>query len=183
MKKKIVAVCIVLICLAILGAGTLSYFFSESITQNVITTGQIKIALQETPKKYNEKGIIPGETFKKTAKIKNTGKHTAWVKIRVDLKTINKKNKEVTIPREKAEELIKIQALPGWKKGKDGSYYYLLAVKPGEVTTKLMDQIRLTENIDGSYSNKPLFVDIRGYGVQHVHNGDTVWQAKGWPAN
>ena len=47
MKKKIFAVMMVLICLAIAATGTLAYFTSEETAHNIITTGAVDIDLEE----------------------------------------------------------------------------------------------------------------------------------------
>ena len=47
MKRKLLILSVLAICLAILAAGTFAYFTSEDTAHNVITTGGVKIAVQE----------------------------------------------------------------------------------------------------------------------------------------
>lgn len=47
MKKKILLVTALVICLAIAAAGTLAYFTSEDEAHNVITSGDVTIELVE----------------------------------------------------------------------------------------------------------------------------------------
>ena len=51
MKKKILLVAAVVMCLAIATAGTLAYFTSEDTAHNVITSGDVNIELVEQTKK------------------------------------------------------------------------------------------------------------------------------------
>ena len=43
MKRKLLVISLVVICAAILAAGTLAYFNAEGTAHNVITTGGVKI--------------------------------------------------------------------------------------------------------------------------------------------
>ena len=47
MKKKILLVTAVVICLAIAATGTLAYFTSDDVAHNVITSGGVNIELVE----------------------------------------------------------------------------------------------------------------------------------------
>lgn len=47
MKKKILFIAAVVVCIAIAAAGTLAYFTSERTAHNVITTGKIDIEVIE----------------------------------------------------------------------------------------------------------------------------------------
>lgn len=90
MKRKLLILSVLAICIATLAAGTLAYFTSEGKAHNVITTGGVKIAVQEwadenkqTPFE-NLEGIMPGMTVTKIAEIKNTGASDAWVRVKVE---------------------------------------------------------------------------------------------------
>ena len=47
MKRKLLILSVLAICLATLAAGTIAYFTSEGKVHNVITTGGVEIAVQE----------------------------------------------------------------------------------------------------------------------------------------
>ena len=47
MKRKLLILSVLVICIATLAAGTLAYFTSEGTAHNVITTGGVEIAVQE----------------------------------------------------------------------------------------------------------------------------------------
>ena len=48
MKRKILIIAILIICLAGLTGGTIAYFTAEETTTNVITAGNLSIELVET---------------------------------------------------------------------------------------------------------------------------------------
>lgn len=47
MKRKIFLLSVVAICIAIAAVGTLAYFNAEDTAHNVITSGSVKIRLDE----------------------------------------------------------------------------------------------------------------------------------------
>lgn len=47
MKKKILTVAAIAICLAVLASGTLAYFTAEDQVHNVITSDAVDIAIEE----------------------------------------------------------------------------------------------------------------------------------------
>ena len=79
MKRKILLAAVAVICLSLLGVGTLAYFTSDGTAHNVITTGGVDIELIETTddgKPFPEEGIsgvMPGESVTKRVTVKNTG--------------------------------------------------------------------------------------------------------------
>lgn len=98
MKRKLLILSVLAICIATLAAGTLAYFTSEGKAHNVITTGGVKIAVQEWADENKQtpfedlEGIMPGMTVTKIAEIKNTGASDAWVRVKVE-KSIKLKGK------------------------------------------------------------------------------------------
>ena len=47
MKRRLFAGAVIVMCLSLLGFGTLAYFTAEDTAHNVITSGDINIELQE----------------------------------------------------------------------------------------------------------------------------------------
>ena len=133
MKRKLLILSVLAICLAILAAGTFAYFTSEDTAHNVITTGGVKIAVQEwadeekTTPFEDLTGVMPNTTVTKIAEIKNTGASDAWVRVRVEK---NIKLQGEGTPDTSLVELTRSSA--DWTE-KDGYYYYTKPLKPGEV--------------------------------------------------
>lgn len=79
MKKKIVALCLViaLVAIAIVGA-TMAYFTDKDEATNVFTVGNIDITLVEDFDPDNAE-LMPGKDVNKDVSIKNDGDNAAWV--------------------------------------------------------------------------------------------------------
>lgn len=83
MKKKILALCVVisLAAVAIIG-GTLAYFTDTDAETNVFTTGNVKIDLIEKFDPDNAK-LMPGIDIQKEVYVKNIGSETAYVRVHI----------------------------------------------------------------------------------------------------
>ena len=68
MKRKLLLLSVLAICVATLAAGTLAYFSADGTARNVITTGNVSIAVEEwadadkTQPFEDLTGIMPGTT-------------------------------------------------------------------------------------------------------------------------
>ena len=181
MKKKLLILSVLAICIATLAVGTLAYFTSEGKAHNVITTGGVEIAVQEwadedkqTPFEDLE-GIMPGMTVTKIAEIKNTGASDAWVRVKVE-KSIKLKGEGT--PDTGLVELALNTA--DWTE-KDGYYYYSKPLKPGEVTAPVFTSVTFNATMGNEYQNATATVNVSAQAVQNANNGATVMDAKGWP--
>lgn len=183
MKRKLLILSVLAICIATLAAGTLAYFTSEGKAHNVITTGGVKIAVQEWADEEKTKsfedvtGIMPGMTVTKIAEIKNTGASDAWVRVKVE--------KNIKLQGEGTPDTALVELnlnLTDWTQGKDGYLYYNKVLKPGEVTEPLFTAVTFNVTMGNEYQNATATVDVVAQAVQTANNGDTVMDAQGWPA-
>lgn len=77
MKRKILILSVLAICIATLAAGTIAFFTAEGKAHNVITTGGVEIAVQEwaddekTKPFENLSGVMPNTTVTKIAEVEN----------------------------------------------------------------------------------------------------------------
>lgn len=181
MKRKLLILSVLAICIATLAAGTLAYFTSEGKAHNVLTTGGVEITVQEWADEEKTKpfedlsGIMPGMTVTKIAEIKNTGASDAWVRVKVEK---NIKLQGEGTPNTALVEL-KLNAAD-WTE-KDGYYYYTKALKPGEVTAPIFTAVTFNATMGNEYQNATATVDVFAQAVQTANNGDTVMDAQGWP--
>ena len=89
MKRKLLLLSVLAICVATLAAGTLAYFSADGTARNVITTGNVSIAVEEwadadkTQPFEDLTGIMPGTTVTKIAEVRNTGEADAWIRVRL----------------------------------------------------------------------------------------------------
>ena len=181
MKRKLLILSVLVICVATLAAGTLAYFTSEGTTHNVITTGGVDITLQEWADEGKQMpfedltGIMPGMTVTKIAEVKNTGASEAWVRVKVE------KNIQLTHEGEVNPDLVELTLNTTDWTARDGYYYYNKALKPGEVTAPIFTGVTFAPTMGNEYQNATATVDVYAEAVQTANNGDTVMDAKGWP--
>lgn len=182
MKRKLLILSVLAICIATLAAGTLAYFTSEGKAHNVLTTGGVEIAVQEWADEEKTKpfedltGIMPGMTVTKIAEIKNTGASDAWVRVKVE--------KNIKLQGEGTPDTALVELnlnLTDWTLGEDGYLYYNKVLKPGEVTEPLFTAVTFNVTMGNEYQNATATVDVAAQAVQTANNGDTVMDAKGWP--
>ena len=182
MKRKLLILSALAICIATLAAGTIAFFTAEGKAHNVITTGGVEIAVQEWADVEKTKpfedltGVMPNTTVTKIAEIKNTGASDAWVRVKVD-KNIVLKIDGVT-PDTSLVELTRNNT--DWME-KDGYYYYNVALKPGEVTAPIFTAVTFKADMGNEYQNATATVDVFAQAVQTANNGATVMAAQGWP--
>lgn len=181
MKRKLLILSVLVICVATLAAGTLAYFTSEGTAHNVITTGGVDITLQEWADEGKTKpfedltGIMPGMTVTKIAEIKNTGASEAWVRVKVE------KNIQLKGEGEVNPDLVGLALdTANWTE-KDGYYYYNKALKPGEVTAPVFSAVTFNASMGNEYQNATATVDVYAQAVQTANNGETALNAQGWP--
>lgn len=182
MKRKILILSVLAICIATLAAGTLAYFTSEGKAHNVITTGGVEITVQEWADKDKQtpfedlEGIMPGMTVTKIAEIKNTGASDAWIRVLIT------KNIQLAGYGTPNTDLLELNLnLTDWALGEDGYLYYNKALKPGEVTEPIFTAVTFKPDMGNEYQNATATVDVSAQAVQTANNGDTVMAAKGWP--
>lgn len=181
MKRKLLILSVLAICIATLAAGTLAYFTSEGKAHNVLTTGGVEITVQEWADEEKTKpfedltGIMPGMTVTKIAEIKNTGASDAWVRVKVE------KNIKLQGDGTPDTSLVELKLNTADWTEKDGYYYYTKALKPGEVTVPVFTAVTFNAAMGNDYQNATATVDVSAQAVQTANNGDTVMDAKGWP--
>lgn len=183
MKRKLLILSVLAICIATLAAGTLAYFTSEGKAHNVITTGGVEIAVQEWADEEKQTpfedvtGIMPGMTVTKIAEIKNTGASDAWVRVKVE------KNIKLQGDGTSDTALVELNLnLTDWTLGEDGYLYYNKALKPGEVTEPIFTAVTFNVTMGNEYQNATATVDVAAQAVQTANNGSTAMTANGWPA-
>lgn len=187
MKKKILFLTAVLVCLSIAMTGTLAYFTADDVAHNVITTGKVNIALQEwadedqTVPFENLEGVMPGNEITKIAIVENTGTAPAWIRVKIDIAVTKQIGNEVlTLPSDKVTVNIDTKS---WKLGTDGYYYYQKALDKGAKTEPIFTSVLFDKSMNNDYQGSTASVDVFAEAVQTANNGANVKEASGWPQN
>ena len=184
MKRKIFLLSVVAICLAIAAVGTLAYFNAEDTAHNVITSGSVRIRLDEwadadrTQPFEDRTGVMPGTAATKIVEVANTGKSPAWVRASVAV-SVTGADGETTLPSAPVELDFNTR---DWTDGGDGFYYYNAPLAPGETTAPLFTQVFFHDAMGNEYQNSSAKIDVNAEAVQTAHNGETAQEAQGWPS-
>lgn len=198
MKKRIFALAVVMVCIAIVSVGTLAYYTAEDTAHNVITTGSIDIELVE--KTIDESGatvdfpeegihnVVPGTSVSKIVTVTNTGAGTAWIRVKVEASIVSAEGEEMplTITDAEGRELpvmtYIVEEESGWFLGEDGYYYYEKPVAAGAATAVLFDEVSFAPEMGNEYQGCTANLIVSAEAVQVANNGKTVDEAAGWPS-
>lgn len=196
MKKKVLLLLVVALCMTAFTTGTLAYFTGEDTAHNVITSGGVNIAIVEKQAVQGEDGmteidfpkngitgVMPGTTVSKIVKVQNTGASEAWIRVKVDAGITSAPTEQnpngTALNTSVMEYDIPIN---DWEK-KDGYYYYKQPVASGELTAALFNAVTFSKDMDNTYQNCTANIGISAQAVQTANNGATVLEAKGWPGD
>ena len=184
-KRKVLVKSIIVCLLAILAAGTLAFFTDYDTAYNVISMGMIDIAVHETT--IDEQGkeipfpeecisnIVPGMKVVKKVWVENLGTESVYVRINVERKLT---------PSELDPKYIHLEGVNNEDWTLVGDYYYYnSAVEPDEVTTLLFDAVRFDKYMPNPYRKSKVEVIVKAEAVQVKNNGETVFDAVGWPSS
>lgn len=191
MKKRIVALAVSAICLAIIASSTLAYFTDEQHVHNILTSGGISIQVVETMQgegdamvefpKEGLRGIMPGTVVSKTVQVQNTGADEAWIRVKVDSSIIDAAGINLALNLQDGTAVIAYDVLDGWLLGTDGYFYYEKPVPVQMLTAPLFETVRFAPKMGNEYQNCTANIVISAQAVQTANNGDTVMGAAGWP--
>lgn len=179
-KNKLLSVSAILITVASIAGSTLAYFNDSGTAHNVITSGNVKITLQEwadankTKPFENIEGIMPGMEVTKIAEVKNTGDNTAWIRVKI----------EKSFDMEEADPSLIVLAIgEKWTEDEDGWYYYTDPLEKDQVTEPIFEEVQFAKEMSNEYQNRKANVNVIAQAVQTANNGDTVQDALGWPSS
>lgn len=189
MKKKLIAAALLVIGIAILSAGTIAYFTSQTTAHNVITSGGVDIVLEEWADEdctlpYTDKAVpvMPGQSITKIVTVKNTDAD-AFVRAQFHISVFNADGEKID-PKElpNLSKAVVIECGADWEKGADGWYYYAEPLEVGQVTPALFSEVVFDgPNMTNEYQNCTVTVDVVAQAVQVANNGESALDAKGWP--
>ena len=197
MKRKLLALAAMMICLSLVSLGTVAYFNAEDTAHNVISSGSVNIELVEQTKGDNGaladfpeegiEGVMPGTSVSKIVTVKNTGESAAYVRMKVSSAITETggaaKNLPLTITvgGEEVDVLTLDYNTEDWTLGEDGFWYYNKAVKVGETTEALFENVSFHKQMGNVYQNSKALVDVSAQATQTANNGKSAMDAKGWP--
>lgn len=194
MKKKILLLATLAMCLAILASGTIAYFTAEDQAHNVITSGAVDIEIEEWQQtdeglvpypKDNSIDVMPGVTVSKIATIKNI-EADAYIRAKFDVVIIREDKSVMELSPEELASIISL-TMNGedWlrKDGDNEWWYYANAVAVGESTEAFFTEVVFDgPNMTNEYQNCTVEITVTAQAVQKANNGDSAFEAAGWSA-
>lgn len=185
MKKRILAVAVLVICVAIAATGSLAYFTATGTARNVITSGGIDIQIVETTDTgrpfVDLTGVMPGATVSKIVKVENTGSGEAWIRVKVEPSITGVDGQSLPGTLNSGDSVMSFDIGSDWIDGEDGYYYYKSPVAPKGLTGALLEEVTFAAKMGNEYQNCNAQILISAQAVQSANNGTKVTEAKGWP--
>lgn len=193
MKKKILTVAVLVICLALLASGTIAYYTAEDRAHNVITSSAVDIAIEEWQE--TEEGLVPypkdkpieimpGTTVSKIAAVKSL-EADSFIRATIEIIVKDTEGKEMDISPEALASIVTV-TMNGedWLR-KDGDaawWYYADEVACDQTTQPLFTQVVFDgPNMTNEYQNCTVEIIVTAQAVQAANNGQSALDANGWP--
>ena len=195
MKKKITAVSLVVILVALLAMGTAAYTYyeHEDRATNIITTNKIEMMLDEhlDPLEWifpdeGQKNVFtlkqrvyPTQIIDKTPTVTNTGPEPFYTRVKVEI--------VVTAPDGtplSAEYLLPQFNGDGSWVYADGWYYYDGVLTPGQESSPLFDGVKVSAETPNEYGNATVSIVVTSQAVQVKNNPvpeEGITAVPGWP--
>ena len=126
---------------------------------------------------------MPGTTVSKIVSVRNL-EETAWIRMNYSITVYDAAGNVMDISAEELARVITITPDSTKWIYQDGWYYYNTALATGEYTEPLFEEVAFSgPYMDNKYQLSTVVIDVNAQAVQHVHNGDNVMAALGWPQN
>lgn len=183
MKRKILLMAAIILCLSISAYGTLAFFTADGTTHNVITSGGVDIKIVEKGENgvdfMQNQTVMPGKTITKIVTVKNEGKTDAWVRVKLTPKIEFSKAYQKGHPNDIADlALMKLNLAQNddgtgkWTLQNDGYYYYSEPLVAGQTTEALLQSVAFDAAMPNAYQNATAQVIITAEAVQSANNPD-----------
>ena len=194
MKKRLLVIAAIVICVSLLAAGTLAYFTDDAVVHNVITSSGVGIEIEEWMEDENGdlvpypkdpvEGVMPSDKLSKIVTIKNE-QAPAYVRARYEITIVDANGDEMELTAEELAQVITIANIgESWeaKDPDDGWMYYKEAVAEDAVTEPLFTEVQFSgEDMGNEFQGCTVNVVIYAQGVQAANNGANALEAAGWP--
>ena len=193
MKKKLLVIACIAICVSIMAYGSLAYFTAEDTATNVITSGAVEISVEEWTLENGKRvpypkepliGIMPDVTVSKIVTIKNE-EANAFIRAKYEMIIKDSEGKVMELDEATKNSLIIITPnreywlLNGTN---DGWLYYKDSVDTGVVTEPLFTEVTFSGiNMTNEYQNCTVEIVVDAQAVQVANNGNDVFETAGWP--
>ena len=177
MKKKIIAVCLIvaLAAIAVVG-GTLAWFTDTDDATNTFTVGNVDITLTEPnwagSGSQDAPEVYPGEPLAKDPTVENVGANPCFVRIKVTGLDCLAPASNITYRTDYKTGKLG----DNWVDGGDGYFYYNKVLAAGETTDALFDQIVMPTDLENGDAESEFNVVVTAEAVQ-AQGAKASWSA------
>lgn len=181
MKRKVLLLCVAVVLLSLLSAGTYAYYTVTGTATNVITTGGIQFSVLHSSNDVtissNEPLVImPGDVVSREVTVRNDGDHPMYLRLKL---TPGVNDETLT-----AQGCMSLNINTADWTYLDGYYYYNTALPAGQTTAPIFTEVTFVgDRIGNEYLGKLFSLDVAAYAVQSENNGTDPLEAAGWPEN
>ena len=181
-KLKFLTIALISIILTLVTQATLAFYTTIGRATNVITSGEIKLAIHEKTdqgKDFPAEGVyvMPGAVVGKSVTVENVCQQPFYLRVQIV--------SGVESSALSAEECFKLNIDEEHWVLHDGWYYYTGIVDPGETTPNVFSHVEIVgSKVDNSYLGKTLTLSVVAHAVQSENNpveGTDTFTASGWP--
>lgn len=190
MKKKILYIALIVICVSLLAGTSLAYFSTSATAGNIITTGGVEVQVLEQQlvngslQSYPTERIpvMPGVEVSKIVSAQCI-EQAAWLRMGYTVTVYDSEGEVVDIPADELAAAVIIEPDSENWSFKDGWWYCSEAVKPGQASPALFEKVSFSgPNMDNKFQGCTVTVKVTAQAVQQINNGSAVMEAQGWPA-
>lgn len=191
MKRYVLLIVIFVLCLAMMG-GTYAYTAVSSKAHNIITSGAVKIAVEEwqqteegmVPYPKEPVAVMPGHSVSKIVTVRNLDK-ACYVRARIEASVFDAQGNEVFMPQNEMAELFQADINKSYwkKKGQDdGWWYYYRILSEAAVTEPLFESVLFAgKEMGNDYQGCSIQIHVSAQAVQFDNNAASALSAVGWP--
>ena len=187
-KRNLFLALLLLLLLLSAVSLVLTYTTRSTRVKNVVSYGSVKMEIientlsggTEVPYAENDPVRINADEYSRIVRLKNIGKHPIYVRIALSLTAVDSGGNAVTVS---ADCYSFDTNTTTWTEDGGWYYYTLPALAHNEETTNLMTKIMFDHTKLAALSGCQLTLNIQAEAVQSENNGDSVWNAQGWPSD
>lgn len=194
MKKKLtlIATAVALGALVVVGA-TMAYFTSSDTATNVITTGNVKIEINEDTKanaadnivegtiekdkSISFKNVTPGSLLSKIPTVKNTGTNPAFVRATITMHYF-KDGEEISLPEGTEKAIVNYNSENWYMVEGDNTYFYYNGILEKDKSTEpLFTIVEIPSSWTNELAGITVNAEVHAEAIQSENLGDNAADA------
>ena len=182
MKKKMLVVALIVICLAVCAAGSYAYYVTEAPAHSVITTNGVSIEILENGEAREAAPLapMPGGSADYEVAVKALDA-ACWVRIKMVAEFTAADGSTMPLTAEEAAAYVSAEGGSAkWQyNAADGWYYYSEPLAQGAESELFISELAFSGQMDNEFQGSSVTVTVSAEATQSANNGtsglDAVW--------